>query len=864
MSLDNRSVLRRARWLPIAACFLSGGFVHAGSPEFFEMRIRPVLAKNCYACHTSTHMGGLELDTREHVLKGGQSGPAIQPGDPDHSLLIQAVRHTHERIKMPPGGKLKDEEIADLAQWVKDGAVWGSSVAPIKSAEYVITPEQRAFWAFRPVRAYPPPPVKDAAWAKTPIDHFVLAKLETEGLRPAQAAGKRELIRRVTYDLTGLPPSPEEVEGFVNDRSPQAFAKVVDRLLASPHYGERWGRFWLDVARYSDDKLDSERENPYPNAFRYRNWVIQAFNDDMPYDQFVKAQIAGDLMPAADRAKYEPGLGFYALSPEFQDDRVDATTRGFLALTVACATCHNHKYDPIPQKDYYSLLGVFTSTEPYEYPLAPAAQVEAFKAQQKKIDDQKAAISDLIKTQSTALAGVLAARTAEYLRAAAGQEPKAKLDQETLERWKKYLARADREHPFLNDWQHQDFDKFQALLLSIDADKKRIDDENHVRLGLNPTREQLAGANLVSLARDKFVLWRDVFGEKSGVLHYADKDIDRFLSPIFEERLNAMRENLAALEKALPPHYPYLHAIKDKEHVANEHVHIRGNADNLGDEVPRHFLSILSSGQPKPFSEGSGRLELAEDIASPDNPLTARVIVNRIWQHHFGQGLVRTPSNFGQLGDRPSHPELLDYLAARLVANHWSVKSLHREILLSNTYAMSTEFIAEDFAKDPDNRFLWHANRRRLDVEALRDSLLDVAGALDLAPGETLAKKLTDDNRQRTVYGFVSRRRIDGTLGLFDFPNPNSTSEQRINTNVPLQRLFFLNSDFILEQSKRLAERLQPLGDDQKRIDRAYELLFARKPTDPERKLGLEFLKDSAWPQYAQALLSSNEFSFLE
>ena len=845
---------------------LAAPMLRAADPvDFFEMRVRPVLVKNCYSCHTTSAMGGLQLDTREHALKGGKSGSAIVPGNPDDSLLIQAVRQTHSKLKMPPGGKLRDNELGDLSEWVRGGASFGATsgavAAPLKSPDYKITAEQRAFWAFQPVRKSTPPAVRNKAWAKTPIDQFVLGKLELEGLKPARAAERRVLIRRVTFDLTGLPPTPDEVEAFLRDPAPDAYGKVVDRLLASPRYGERWGRFWLDVARYSDDKLDSERENPYPNSFRYRDWVIQAFNADMPYDMFVKAQIAGDLLPAADREKYEAGLGFYALSPEFQDDRVDATTRGFLGLTVACAQCHDHKYDPIPTKDYYSLLGVFNGTKLSEYPLAPSAEVQLFKAKKKKIDDQKADIADFIKVQRIALEEVLAANTAEYLRAAAGEKPTAKLDEQTLERWKKYLAKPDKDHPFLNDWKKQDFAKFQELLIATNQEQKKVDDENHIRLGLNPDRSKLSSADLVSLPRDKYILWRDIYKEK-GLLSYSEKDIDRFLSPIFKERLDAMRAELAALEKALPPEYPFLQVIADKEHPGNERLHIRGSADNLGEEVPRHFLSILSKAEPIAYKQGSGRLELANDLASPDNPLTARVMVNRIWAHHFGQGLIRTPSNFGELGDRPSHPELLDYLASRFVASHWSMKTLHREILLSNTYQMSTEFIAGNAAKDPENRLLWRFNRRRLDVEAMRDSFLAVAGSLDLAPGG-VAKKLTDDNKRRAVYGFVSRRRLDGTLGLFDFPNPNSTSEQRLDTNVPLQRLFFLNSPFVLQQSKALAQRLQPLKDDLSRIDQAYVLLFSRPPTDADRKLGLDFLKAGTWPEYTQALFSSNEFSFV-
>ncbi|MEO7653021.1 MAG: DUF1549 domain-containing protein, partial [Bryobacteraceae bacterium] len=377
----------------IAAAGVLASATPADKSELFEMRVRPVLAKYCYACHTSSGMGGLQLDNREKLMKGGKSGPAIVPGDPDKSLLVQAVAQTHERLKMPPQGKLADTEIAALRAWVKDGAAWPESVAASKnaSAEYVITPEQRAFWSFQPVRKPEPPTVKDKSWAKSPIDRFILARLESESLKPVAPASKRDLIRRATLDLIGLPPTTEEVSTFVHDASPDAFSKVVDRLLASPHYGERWGRYWLDVARYSDDKLNSTKEEPFPNSFRFRDWAIRAFNDDMPYDMFVKAQLAGDLLPATDREKYAPGLGFYGMSPEFQDDRVDATTRAFLGLTVACAQCHDHKFDPIPTKDYYSLLGVFRGTQYRELPLAPEDVVSSFNEQKKKMETQESA-----------------------------------------------------------------------------------------------------------------------------------------------------------------------------------------------------------------------------------------------------------------------------------------------------------------------------------------------------------------------------------------------------------------------------------------------------------------------------------------
>jgi mono/diheme cytochrome c family protein/cytochrome c553 len=844
----------------------------SSSPEeYFELHVRPLLATKCYACHTEQKTGGLQLDSRDHMLAGGQSGPAIKPGDPGGSLMIQAIRQTHPRLKMPPGGKLTDDEIEGVANWIKAGAVWpaasGKEVA--KAPRYAITPEQRNFWAFRPVIQPPPPNVKDAKWARTNVDRFILAKLAEEGLAPVRPADRRTLIRRAYLDLTGLPPTPAEAEAFIRDKSADAFARVVDALLASPRYGERWGRYWLDVARYSDDKLNSTEDEPYTNSFRYRDWVIAAFNADMPYNQFVKAQIAGDQLP--DKENYEAGLGFYALSPEQQDDRVDATTRGFLGLTVACAQCHDHKFDPIPQSDYYSLLGIFANTSLSEYPLAPKEQVERYKEAKKNADDKKKEIDEFIRSQADSLGQILAARAADYMMAASGDTPDAALDAETVDKWKKYLASPDKDHPYLKRWfeakttadKRQAAQEFARLLVAVNAEKKLIDDKNHITLGLNPNRNALSQANLVSLDRDKFVLWENIFASK-GVLYYGDGKIDRFLAATWKEHLDRLHGELAELKNAMPPEYPYLQTIEDKKKITEQKVWIRGDRNNPGEPAPPHFISVLSPAEPRRFSNGAGRLELAEAIADPANPLTPRVIVNRVWQHHFGQGLVRTPGNFGAQGDRPSHPELLDYLAAEFVKNGWSLKKLHRTIMLSAAYQSSAAPDPKNLAADPENRLVWRFNRQRLDAEALRDDLLFVAGKLDLKQGG-LAAHVGKDNVRRTVYCFVSRRKLDSDFALFDFPNPNNTSEQRNATNVPLQRLYFMNNDWVIGQARVFADKLT--GDETKRINDAYRLLFQRAPTPQERKLALDFLRDAGqkgWAEYAQVLLTSNEFQFLD
>ncbi|HVO97905.1 MAG TPA: PSD1 and planctomycete cytochrome C domain-containing protein [Bryobacteraceae bacterium] len=839
------------------------------SSEFFETKIRPLFAEKCYACHTETRMGGLQLDSREHFLKGGKSGRIAVPGDPDASVLVKALRY-NANPKMPPTGKLAADQIAAVEAWVKAGAVWPANEKAALQSPYQITSEQRAFWSFRPAQPAPPPNVKDVNWARTDVDCFVASNLEARGLHPVRRADRRTLIRRATYDLTGLPPTVEEVVAFERDRSPDALAKVIDRLLASPRYGERWGRVWLDVARYSDDRLDSERDNPYPASFRYRDWVIQAIQDDMPYDIFVKAQIAGDQLP--DHQKYEAGLGFYALSPEMQDDRVDATARGFLGLTVACSQCHDHKYDPIPTRDFYALMGIFRNTDLHEVALAPAGVVDAYKKQQALIEKKEKELKEYVDAQSSQLGLILASQTARYMLSSGPG-----LDSETLARWTKYLATPEKQHPFLEDWyaaktpeqRAKAAEDFQALVLAVIAEKAHVDDENHVRLGINPSREDLSKANLVSLDRAKFGLWEDMLGDH-GVVHYDDSKkeeakIDRFLSGVWLDHLTQLRVELATVKKDLPPAYPVLQIIADKKKPEEQHIWIRGDQNNPGDLAPPHFLSILSPGEPQRFPRGKERLALAEAIASPTNPLTARVIVNRVWQQHFGYGLVRTASNFGSQGDHPSHPELLDYLADRFVREGWSLKKLHREMMLTSVYALSDEPSERNYAEDPDNRLLWRYNRRRLDAEALRDSILWVSGRLDLQIGGP-AVRLNNENNRRTVYAYISRRQLDPMLALFDFPNPNNTSEQRLQTTVPLQKLFFMNSPFVMDQSAALAARVaSTASSEDQRITTTYRLVLQRDPTPEERKLAHEFLagNSGAWPQFTQVLLSSNEFTYL-
>jgi mono/diheme cytochrome c family protein len=756
----------------------------AAAFEFFESKVRPLLVTNCQGCHgPEKQKAGLRLDSREAILKGGETGPAIVPGDPEDSLLIEVIGYAGD-TQMPPKGRLSDQEVRTLTEWVKHGAPWPESPRPVQAGASDVsesgTPEP-LHWAFRPVHDPAIPAVKDAGWPKGAIDRFILAKLEERGLRPVESAEKATLIRRASFDLTGLPPTPAEVRAFLDDDSRDAFARVVDRLLASPQYGERWGRHWLDVARYGEDQAHTFQARLYPQGFRYRDWVVKALNADMPYDRFLTEQIAGDLLDGPGRESRLAALGFFALGPVYygnaiadeRDDRVDTLSRGFLALTVSCARCHDHKFDPIPTKDYYALAGVFASTKYKEYPVAPAEVVKAFDRAQAAIKSKTAEIDTFVKLASL----------------------------------RKYVV-------------------------------------------LPKNKSQPA----------------------------------RWVPAALKPRLKELQAELEALKKAAPPPYPTVHSLAESDAVANLRVHIRGNPKNLGDEAPRAFLSILSHGQPAPFKYGSGRLELARAIASKDNPLTARVIVNRVWEHHFGRGLVATSSNFGSLGEPPTHPELLDFLATRFVAGGWSLKSLHRAIMLSAAYQLSSRIDATNQEIDAENTLLWRLSRRRLEVEAWRDAMLAVSGNLDRAIGGPSQELVAPGNRRRTFYAAISRHNLDSLLRLFDFPDPNITCDRRVVTSVPLQQLFVLNSDFMVRQATALAARLtaDPNEPDGDRIRRAFSLLFARPASTDEVRWGAEFLAGcepaigagaarsdaarplSAWEQYAQVLLGSNEFAFVD
>lgn len=758
--------------------------------EFFEKRVRPLLVNNCYNCHSANtnSKGGLRVDDRNGLLNGGNEGPAIIPGEPEKSRLIRAVRQVDVDLKMPPDKQLSAEEIADLVKWIADGAVWPEARLPfdLEKPNPRYDELRKEHWAWQPLKQVEAPPVADPAWGKNEIDRFLRARLESEGLTPVADADKLTLIRRVTFDLTGLPPTPEEISAFLTDDPPDAFEKNVDRLLASTAFGERWGRHWLDVARYGES-TGSARNLPFPHAWRYRDYVIDAFNNDKPYDQFLREQIAGDLLPASSaREKVEQlvATGFLALgvkdvNQRFKvryvmdnvDEQIDTVTRSVLALTASCARCHDHKFDPIPTTDYYALAGIFRSSD-----LCAGLR-----------NKMGGGGLDYYDTEMLLPIGV-----------------EQKIDAETaekMEKVKKELAVARAE--------------FQALRTSPEGDVKEPDGR--------PKR---------AVARQK---------------------------------MTALQLQLVALSDPAVNGQVAL-GIRDSKAVADTEIRIRGEAEKLGPVVARGFLGVLQwPEQPKVNPKQSGRLELAEWLTSERNPLTSRVIVNRVWQHLFGRGLVLTVDNFGVNGDSPSHPELLDHLAARFVRDGWSIKKFVRAVVLTKAYRLSADASPANVAVDPSNRFVWRHSPRRLTAEEIRDAMLTAAGRLDPArPSASLAKdfkvielrnngpeakRLADEalkSRHRSVYLPLLRGLTPIALEVFDFAEQGMVTGSRDATTVAPQSLYLLNDPFVRSQARNLAERLLERADLDAagRVQWAYWLTLGRNPESGEVERAISYIAD--------------------
>lgn len=941
--------------LLLLACSLGAGVCLAELPggavasaqaeaqaEFFEKKIRPLLVTHCAKCHNpQAQVAQLDLTTAAGVAKGGESGPLVNQEKPEESRLLKVIGYA-ETLKMPPSGKLKDSEIADLAAWVKLGAPWpnaGGVVAETKAAgpkstTRSFTEEEKAFWAFQPLAQSAAPKVKNTAWVKSPVDAFVLAKLEEKGIQPAPAADKLTLLRRASYDLTGLPPTEKEMNEFLADKSPDAFAKVVDRLLASPRYGEKWGRHWLDVARYADSTGNDE-DHRYPHAWKYRDYVIQAFNDDLPYDQFVREQVAGDLLPSADGGEVNRrgiiATGFLALGAkaiaqqdkkkmlyDVWDEQVDVTSKAFLGLTMACARCHNHKFDPLLTKDYYSLIGMFASTRsfsnpdshvsvPLEKPLVPKSEWQQFqaakKAQAEKEKRVRLASGEIVDEVKLQRVNELVPRLAELMLAArqvyaqgakvetVAQE--AKLPAEAVKHWTDFLKPGDTVRGYLNEWNAAAPTKLREVAQGYQTRfQQRLAELQRELAEWRPKYQQALQSGKALPDKPRLEAGDDRFFDDvlySGPFNVSDKDKENFSAEQWAQ-LETLRKEMDALKKAAPVEPDMACAIEEGESVAQP-VLIRGDYNNQGEDAPRAFPAILSRFDHNPTFAGSGRLQLAEWLTRPENPLPTRVLVNRLWLWHFGEGLVRTPDNFGKMGDRPSHPELLDYLAQQFVKNGYSIKAMHRLLMLSNTYQMASDHPAA-FEADPDNRLFSRFNRRRLDVEELRDGLLAIDGTIDFTmggslqsgrgtDGETSQGRLSinpETQKRRTVYLPLRRANLPMLLNLFDFGDATTMNGKRQLTNVSTQALFWLNSEFLTARSAEFAKTLlaSPAKDNTERLAAAYTRILNRPASREELAAGLKYLEGfqqkfpgqqtapKAWQSYCRILMASNDFLYLD
>jgi uncharacterized protein DUF1553/uncharacterized protein DUF1549/cytochrome c len=880
------------------------------SDEFFEKNVRPVLVEKCLSCHAGEKpKGGLRLDTRESALEGGKGGAVVVPGKVQDSRLVAAVRHADEDLKMPPTGKLPAREIAALEKWVELGAPWPAKLT--LAAPDAIARAAAKHWAFRPVSRPAVPEVRgQKSEIRHPIDAFVVAKLSDNKLSLSPRADKRTIIRRATFDLHGLPPTPAEVEAFVNDESPDAYEKLIDRLLASPRYGERWGRHWLDLARYADNKGYVFFEGKeYPWAWTYRDYVIRALNEDRPYDRFVMEQLAADLLCPDDRAA-QAALGFITIGGHFMnnthdiiDDRIDVATRGLMGLTVTCARCHDHKFDPIPTADYYSLYGVFrSSTEPVVPPLVgerPTRDDHVLYEAELAIRQKK--LVDFVTEKHTAL--VMGARFAagKYLLAAheARNRPPdddfmllsdpGDLNPSMITRWRQYLSdtRKRRDpvwlywHSFAELPDSEFVAKTPEVLKSVTGANKLVT----AAFAELPKSMKEVAERYGKLLADVDRQWKDasVLGatklddpdaeELRRVLYGSDSPAEAplaldwgFLSLFPERQTQAAYEKLLrALENWLAKGPPRAMVVQDAARPYDPRVFERGHAGRPGEAVPRQFVKIVNPAR-KPFGDGSGRLDLAREIIAKDNPLTARVFVNRVWMHHFGRGLVGTPGDFGLRGDAPTHPELLDWLASEFVARGWSIKRLHKLIMTSATYKQVSLDRADALAVDPDNRLLWKQNRRRLEFEPLHDSLLAVSGQLDVKPGGP-PTKLFGGSKRRAVYGYVDRLEFPSLLTTFDVPNPAGLTPERTSTTVAPQALFLMNGPFARDAAKKLVAlpAVQKPTEPGDRVDLIYLTVYGRKADAEERRLALAFVsKGDRWADFAHGLLMTNEFAFVD
>ncbi|MBL8796994.1 MAG: DUF1553 domain-containing protein, partial [Planctomycetia bacterium] len=924
------------RFAALAIVLIVPNSARANDPagvQFFEQKIRPVLVKHCYSCHSTEAKkvkGGLLVDTRLGLLKGGDSGPSLVPGKPTDSLLLKALRH--DEIDMPPNEKLADSIIADFEHWIKIGAPDPrDSGATVAKPQTVDIEKGRQFWSFQPLKPGTPP--ADTTWSRNDIDRFLFARFVEAKVRPAADTDKLTLLRRASIALTGLPPTPEAIDAFVKDSSPQAFERLIDRLLASPQFGERWARHWLDVARYADSNGKDENLT-FHEAFRYRDYVIDAFNKDKPYNRFVIEQLAGDLMPGETQAQKDEQLtatGFLVLGPkvladrdfvkrrlDVVDEQVETIGRAFMGMTLGCARCHDHKFDPVPTTDYYALAGILHSTRTLDSfklgnpvvsgwmvrPLGPGGE-EQFAAQ-KEHQKKLTALAEQIKKAQAELKGhedKATMRVPGTLLGVTVDDKEAKL----VGYWKPSTF----SRPYVGDgYIHDDkTGKGEKSVIFTPKLPKAGEYEVYISYTATKGRSTKTPVTVKSAEGEKTVIinqeeppkldnlfrlvgkYRFNAGSESTVT-ISNKDTDgyvivdavRFVPtgalgndpemamgvPALvkqhiadtQKRLKELEAEEKKLKAAAPPPPVLVMAVKDDAKPADVRVNLRGNPHMLGDNVPRGFLTVATAPNAPKLSipsDQSGRLELAQWLADPNHPLTARVMVNRIWKHLFGEGLVRTVDNFGIQGEKPTHPELLDYLARRFIDEGWSVKTLIREIMLSRAYQLSATADAALLKADPENKLFGRVFRRRADAEVIRDALLQVSGRLDPTRGgsavSTLAERAIDNNSQgglqaqidasvkRSIYLPVIRNDLPKLFEVFDFADADVTTGRRDTTTVATQALYLLNSPFVMEQAQHTARRLLTLPDDTARVNELYRAALSRVPSTQETAAVVRFVE---------------------
>ncbi|NQV28923.1 MAG: DUF1549 domain-containing protein [Rhodopirellula sp.] len=905
----------------------------AAGLEFFEKDVRPLLVKHCYECHAKDDVdGGLNLDSQAGVLKGGDSGAVVVAGDPDKSLLIEAVRYQNRDLQMPPKGRLSEAEIAIFEKWVRLGVPDSRTEIQEGSARPtgMTIEDGRNFWSFKPVADPAVPSVQNTDWVQTPIDAFVLAKLEDRNIQPASRADKRTLLRRVTFDLIGLPPTPEEVAAFLADESSDAFDKVVERLLESPQYGVRWGRHWLDVVRYADSNgLDENLA--FGNAWRYRDYVVDAFNNDKPFDRFLIEQLAGDLVPGANR-ETQTATGFLVLGakvlaePDKEklfmdtiDEQLDTVGKAFLGMTFGCVRCHDHKFDPLKQTDYYALAAIFKSTSTFgdtrtgvikhwhEYSYATEEELAELKKIDAELAKLNSAASSFKSKATTKVRDEARTHATEYLMAAADFAPSASLRDVAA------IAEPLGLHPRilhqcrLHLQYHADdpvFAKWHELNTAAAAsgESPHAEIEAHYRplfAQAESAFAELKKKDPTAKTLDDEVLEpaRAALYDLSGFLAVPPKPEFAFDEKTLAEYYRLMEA--ARLAESSAPDAPSAMGVSDGTVLTSLPIHIRGSHRNFGELVAREFPEVMRTSNVRPVlpRNQSGRLELARWMASTQHPLTARVYVNRIWRWHFGAGIVASTENFGRLGDRPSHPELLDWLARRFMEGGWSTKELHRLILSSSVYQMASSHPDANLAEgDPENRLLWKFRLQRLEAEQIRDSILAVSGRLNTELGgktiplrnrqfvfnHTSVDHTKYDSLRRSLYLPVIRNNVYTLFSQFDFPDPTMPTGSRNATVVAPQALLLMNAGLVMDSADKFATMLINRTQDQAgRIAYAYERTLGRQPSEVESHRALAFVSDLttsaltdaanvdaeaerlAWSMFCQSLFASNEFIYL-